>query len=384
MKYRLTCLTPTLIGDGSRLSPIDYMVWKDQVNVLDQGRIFRLLAKGPRLDGYLTQIRKAEKLDFASWGGFAQNFAARRVPFENPTYTRYWEKLRAGDLHIPTFVSSTEGPFVPGSALKGALRTALVHGYRIDTALQEAAKEGDKDRPPRKPSAALEERATGKPARNRLRTIVASDSEPLPTGSLKIHLLRTATLAPKSGQLELRWKVAPSGAVEGSRPEASTPLFAEMAPAGTVFTGDWREQSFLQREEVCRSLGWKQALTTERAFQAANNHSEAVLAIHRQYAQWTGLEAVDASLSSIEAKVSEARGRRDACVLPIGWGGGFLSKAASPQTASPVYRELLGRFPFYAKPIRSGLPFPKTRRIVFLDDKPATLPGWVLFETEPA
>ena len=54
MKYRVTCLTPTLVGDGERLSPIDYMVWKDQVNVLDQQRIFRLLARGPRLEGYLA------------------------------------------------------------------------------------------------------------------------------------------------------------------------------------------------------------------------------------------------------------------------------------------------------------------------------------------
>ncbi len=48
MIYRVTCLTPTLVGDGQRLSPIDYMVWKDHVNVLDQRRIFKLLAKGPR------------------------------------------------------------------------------------------------------------------------------------------------------------------------------------------------------------------------------------------------------------------------------------------------------------------------------------------------
>ena len=47
MRYRLTCLTPLLVGDGRKLSPIDYMVWKDHVNVLDQWRIFRLLAKGP-------------------------------------------------------------------------------------------------------------------------------------------------------------------------------------------------------------------------------------------------------------------------------------------------------------------------------------------------
>ena len=87
MRYRVTCLTPTLVGDGQKLAPIDYMVWKDHVNVLDQRRIFRLLAKGPRLDGYLAQLKKAQKLDFASWGGFAQNFAGRRLPFEHPIAT---------------------------------------------------------------------------------------------------------------------------------------------------------------------------------------------------------------------------------------------------------------------------------------------------------
>ena len=44
-RYRLTVLTPTLAGDGQKLAPIDYMVWKDQVNVLNQKRIFRLLAR---------------------------------------------------------------------------------------------------------------------------------------------------------------------------------------------------------------------------------------------------------------------------------------------------------------------------------------------------
>src|SRR6195952_4856556 len=91
VKYRVTVLTPTLVGDGDKLSPIDYMVWRDQVNVLDQTRIFKLLAKGPRLDGYLTQIKKATKLDFASWGGFAQNYAGRRIPFESAASSKYWE-----------------------------------------------------------------------------------------------------------------------------------------------------------------------------------------------------------------------------------------------------------------------------------------------------
>jgi CRISPR-associated protein Csm5 len=113
------------VGDGGRLSAIDYMVWKDHVNVLDQRRIFRLLAKGPRLEGYLSQLKKATKLDFASWGGFAQNFAGRRVPFENPAYAAYWERASAESLAIPTFSSGPSGPYLPGAAIKGALRTGV-------------------------------------------------------------------------------------------------------------------------------------------------------------------------------------------------------------------------------------------------------------------
>src|SRR5258706_12040251 len=126
VKYRVTCLTPTLIGDGQKLAPIDYMVWRDQVNVLDQRRIFKLLAKGPRLDGYLMQLKKSEKLDFASWGGFAQNFAGRRIPFEHASSSAYWDRASGEALNIPTFAIGPSGPYLPAAAIKGALRTGML------------------------------------------------------------------------------------------------------------------------------------------------------------------------------------------------------------------------------------------------------------------
>jgi CRISPR-associated protein Csm5 len=108
MKYRVTVLTPTIVGDGDKLSPIDYMVWRDQVNVLDQPRIFKLLSKGPRLEGYLTQLHRATKLDFASWGGFAQNYADRRIPFEDAAYASYCDRAPVESLSIPTFAATRD------------------------------------------------------------------------------------------------------------------------------------------------------------------------------------------------------------------------------------------------------------------------------------
>src|SRR5579885_739624 len=161
MRYRVTCLTPLLVGDGRKLSPIDYMVWKDHVNVLDQWRIFRLLAKGPRLEGYLTQLKKADKLDFAAWGGFAQNFAGRRVPFEDPAYSAYWNRASGESLHIPTFASGPSGPYLPGAAIKGALRTGMVFAHWRSGMLQDMLARFQSERAPRRPAEIVEEQALG-------------------------------------------------------------------------------------------------------------------------------------------------------------------------------------------------------------------------------
>src|SRR5690242_14726830 len=197
MRYRLTCLTPTLVGDGRKLSPIDYMVWKDHVNVLDQWRIFRLLAKGPRLEGYLSELKKADKLDFAHWGGFAQNFAGRRIPFENPAYSAHWNRAVGESLHIPTFATGASGPYLPATAMKGALRTGMVFANWRDGMLQDLAGRVKGERVPRRPAESVEDQAVGPAGSSRVRLLSAGDSSVVAHSSFKIYLLRTSTLIPR-------------------------------------------------------------------------------------------------------------------------------------------------------------------------------------------
>src|SRR5271166_1239038 len=234
MRYRLTCLTPLLVGDGRKLSPIDYMVWKDHVNVLDQWRIFRLLAKGPRLESFLTQLKNAEKLDFASWGGFAQNFAGRRVPFEHASSSAYWNRAAGESLHIPTFAAGASGPYLPATAIKGALRTGMVFANWRDGMLQDTLARVKGERLPRRPAESVEEQALGPAGSNKMRLIAAGDSATVATSQFKVYLLRTSTLQPRGGNFALGWKQTPRGAVDGARPEDSTPVFAEMASPGTA------------------------------------------------------------------------------------------------------------------------------------------------------
>ena len=380
MRYRITCLTPTLVGDGQKLAPIDYMVWKDYVNVLDQRRIFRLLAKGPRLEGYLNQLKKAEKLDFASWGGFAQNYAGRRIPFEHPSSSQYWEKARAEHLFIPTFSTGPKGPYLPGTAIKGALRTGVVHGRLSERALADlAAQATSEGRLPRNPANSVEASAVGNGGADSMRPMAAFDSDTVPDSTFKIYLLRVATLESRSaGKYELSWKQSPRGSVK--RAEESTPTFAEMAVPGTVFEGEWNENSFLAQPDIVKALRKRQPLDAASLFGLVNAYTEQGLQLQKQYADWTGLAVLRATVEQLQTRVNEVREAGRGCVFPLGWGAGFLSKAAVLDTQNETYRQILRQVGFYSRAIQSGLPFPKTRRIVFQASQPAALPGYVHFE----
>lgn len=363
MKYRVTCLTPTLVGDGQKLAPIDYMVWKDHVNVLDQRRIFRLLAKGPRLEGYLTQLKTADKLDFASWGGFAQNFAGRRIPFEHASSVPVWERAHSENLFIPTFATSTSGPYLPATAIKGALRTGTVFDRWSENTLRELASRMEGDRPPRNPSGKAEDAVLGGHAGNRMKRVGTADSNPVDYSGMKIYLLRTATMVVRgAGKFELGWKSA-RGTAENRRIEDSTPFFAEMAGPGMFFEGSWKETSAQDRQKL---------------FQASNSYAISQIHRHLEYAKTLGLEGLAASLGNLEKRVLESGNH--SCVLSLGWGGGMLSKISVGDTADASYRSILRHFSSYQRAVQTGLPFPKTRRIGFEGGRPAFLPGWVLLE----
>ncbi len=381
MRYRLACLTPLLVGDGRRLSPIDYMVWKDHVNVLDQWRIFRLLAKGPRLDGYLAQLKKSDKLDFASWGGFAQNFAGRRIPFENAACSAYWNRAVGESLHIPTFACGASGPYLPAAAIKGALRTGMVFANWRDGMLQGVLERLKSERYARRPAESVEEQALGPAGTSRMRFVSAGDSAPVSADRFKVYLLRTSTIQPRGAGFALGWKQSPRGAVDGARPEDSTPVFAEMAVPGVAFEGQWDEKTFFLQPEVRRSIRWPEGFGRDKVFEAANVYAAGLLSLQRQYASWAGMGLLDRSLDELEQRLAAAR-EKGSCLLQLGWGGGLTAKSAWLDASNADYREILKQFALYNRALATNLPFPKTRRIVFLNNRPATLPGWAELSVE--
>jgi CRISPR-associated protein Csm5 len=155
------------------------------------------------------------------------------------------------------------------------------------------------------------------------------------------------------------------GSSDARHIDDSTPLFAEMATPGTAFQGAWTEKSAQDRA---------------RFFQSANRYAAAQLARHKQYAVWSGLTRLAATVEALETRLGEISAGQNACLLAVGWGGGMHSKVAYADMDSEAFRSVLRQFPLYEKAIQTGLPFPKTRRIIFEGNQPSSLPGWVALE----
>ena len=298
----------------------------------------------------------------------------------SPWTAEYWERLRADFCQIPTFSRTIAGPVIPASALRGALRTTLVASRTSSGTLATIETLFQDDRPPRRPGESAEHQVVGRPSHDALKGFAIADSAPAASAVFKIYMLRTATLVETRGgapgTFGLGWRTVPRGSVEPRRIDDSTPSFAEMAVPGAAFEGVFTERSFYQNPEVARSLGWRHPLTRERLFEAANRYAETLLDAHLRFAAAVSLPHLTASVEQLRSRLQQAR-EQGACLLNLGWATGLLPKMAFPNTDDEAFRRILSRHPEFARAIRTGMPFPKTRRVVFLENQPATLPGWV-------
>jgi len=211
-----------------------------------------------------------------------------------------------------------------------------------------------------------------------MRPVRISDSRAVSNPATKVYLLRTATLIDRGGKFEVGWKAA-RGSVPFSRAPDAAPYFAEMAVPGTVFEGDYRLPLLFRQPEAIRALRWKAPASGADLVRAANRASTLLLNMHRKFAETAGLAQIIALSDALLKRVEEAQaaGRLLTC---IGWGTGLLAKSVWPAAAEQFIREGLGRFPGYDRAVRTGLPFPKTRRLIIRNNRPVSMPGWVELE----
>lgn len=135
VKLRITTITPISIGSGRELSPYaDYVIDNDSVFFIDTKRsVNKIMTKGDKLlEDYIIGV--ADGLDKNRSTFDLKNFLiGNKIVKDIKEVSSYNCRLIGAEtakLPIRGAIQSPLGePYIPGSTIKGALKTALMYGW---------------------------------------------------------------------------------------------------------------------------------------------------------------------------------------------------------------------------------------------------------------
>jgi len=370
LRLGLEILTPVQTGTGGNLiQHIDYIDLGGQVFMVDQARTFAALASGDQtLDAVLsgTRLDDLVKLAGPPHGQLLPSLhGARGVPRE------FRAQLKDAFLR----------PYLPGSALKGAIRTALfatlLRQYPPDAYQYLLPGIDPKNhRPTASPKMAakrLSDRAFGaNPNQDRLRALHVGDAlfQPDDPRLADIRWLNLTGHPP----YQARWRnMATRTSV--NRWQDAPGLHAEMLAPGTLAPVTLQWDHFLLSDPA--AWGGRDGLPNilpthfEALRQVLNDHArhrlEREIEFYRAYGQDGPLQHCRRLLTLLEQEP-------EAAYLQLAWGSGWRGMTGDwlaeedRERMRGLYREMRGR---------DGMPFPKTRRLAVWQNQPSLPLGWL-------
>jgi CRISPR type III-A-associated RAMP protein Csm5 len=122
-KLEITTLSPIHIGDGGRLTPLDYMKRGNAIHVVDEDRLFEELERRRLVERFINYVERAGE---ASLEGFLRD-AGLEVSERISRYSvEVFSSIKSKE--VSTLIKDMYGrAYIPGSEIKGAVRLALLH-----------------------------------------------------------------------------------------------------------------------------------------------------------------------------------------------------------------------------------------------------------------
>lgn len=136
-QLQLTTITPVCIGTGTKLSPYaDYVIDErhKKIYYIDQELVKRKLAQNVRLvDDYVAGVATGMDNNRSSFN--VDQFLRTRLGIDVKTQHRLQLDCEAtGSKELYTIVKNAgRQPYIPGSSLKGAVKTALLYDWLINS-----------------------------------------------------------------------------------------------------------------------------------------------------------------------------------------------------------------------------------------------------------
>jgi CRISPR-associated protein Csm5 len=356
-QVRVTVLSPLHIGTGSiLLRGYDFVTSGERTWVLDQAAIL-----AAEYDAH------AGVVDWRRLGRPPGELVQAADLREGSACVRY---SLTGTMTVDQVREQIKDPFgrcyLPGSSLKGALRSALFsHAVRSGAYRPDVRRLGERREWAGQP---WEREVFGRdPNHDLLRALVVADSDPLPTAPSPLMLLNAQVFA-----------AGPPG----------SPIVVEAIRQDTVLETTLRLDEYLFSPHA-QELGFGERREwLERLPEVVNDYSRARIEAERKFlAGRRDLAATARFYQELAARLLPT----GACLLQMAWGAGWSGKSVGPWLPREMQdhirrRYRLGRPPRFRGDWQPDLskPFPKSRRLrsrrvqgQIVADVPL---GWVLVE----
>lgn len=363
----LTTLTPLHIGCGvTLLHEYDYAIWGGRTWRIDDAAFLDAQqVDDPAFVEKLAVTPPARLLDSSDFtdGSPFFRYVIRGTPRSQAEGAQVQEQLK----------DAYDRPYLPGSSLKGALRTAL--GWMRWDELGLKPEMRQVNRSSKWAAQAYERQIFGEtPNTDLLRALQITDSQPVSPGQL---MLINARVLSRSGSLGSPIEL------EAVRPE--TDFHLELKLDLALFS-DWAKQHRLRLngETVLGSLP---AVVNARTLQRA-----------RQEAEWFQRVPNAKRALGFYQQLARIRPEPNQFVLQLGWGSGWDDKTFGDRLkrdqqfmAQAVVEYRLSRGSRRG-PVRTDAVFPSSRRVAMsyrkdaydnVEETPALPLGWVLVTFEP-
>jgi CRISPR-associated protein Csm5 len=390
-EYKLTAIAPGHIGTGEVLSPMEYYLDPGSLVIYDPIRLFELHPdlmdqEIQRLGGRtfnLTSLKRELREALSD----PRNQLYRAGYFSPVVRAQLTNMGRQGEVRLTTKTVKFE-PFIPGSSLKGALRTAWAYAsYRksgnADLLTQlVSARDEEKDQTVTR---AIFRTSRGDRANfDLLRALSISDTVPVSSENLRVVAERVLSASIQA---------------DGQRCHSQDEfkqywIFAEALAPGTILRGRMSFDLRLLAEPANQLLGWsshQRTFSPSSLIRAVNEFSLRVVRRELDYFQSIRGKNSSTVVSFYQDKLMPAlnqaseHNQANVCYLSIGHGSGWhkltlgllLSDSLSPEQFSDLRQRLgLARN-------RLAYIYPKTRKVIMQTEENFSHPwGWIKLELE--
>jgi CRISPR-associated protein Csm5 len=388
--YTATCLSPVHIGTGNKFGRFDGVYANGRWSVIDLDKV---LEKGVDPQGLAEAMNDS---DF-NWQSLLSQHKLKVA--DVAVYSIACSMPPADNSVREAIKDAYRRPYLPGSSVKGAVRTAIVWGLlkndpdslsRTEQHLLQIAYADQ--RLPKSPAQPIEQHLLGQdPNHDLMRALHVIDSSTVGTDRLAAGLVWTYSLS-NGRMVEKRengneFKTS----VEWLTPQ--TELTVDVSLDNYLLTA----KEPIQKNQSRPIFNQTQHDALRQLAQFCNNYASAVIAEEKKFLAEHWSDEVKSVQQFYEEREKELKELGDtptgAFLLNVGWGGGWEAKTVGNQIRAMLseadFRQLRERYRLGKKPLSpredtsylKGY-FPHSRHIAYLWNR---LPmGWLRFDPKGA